>query len=300
MTSPSSSPSLSAQLPGTHPVRAQCRLGAWLRRHPGLALAAAWLLLVALAALFPQGLAQHDPLASDPLAMQLAASRAHWLGTDHLGRDVLARVIHGARHSLAISAGALSLAVSAGSLLGLLAGLARGRWLDELLSRCIEVIAAFPALLLALLLIAYTGSGSGNLALVLGIAFTPHFVRLVRAQTFVVMASGYVEQARSFGLHPFTLVWRHVLPHALAQVPVLATLYLGIAITATAALSFLGMGPRPPAPEWGLMLAEGRSYLYSGWWISVWPGLAISLTVLAISAIGRYWQARFDGNGERP
>ena len=300
MASPSPSPSLAPLPSSARSLRWLATATPWLRRHPGLLLAAVWLLLVALAALCPQWLAAHDPLSSDPLSMQLGASASHWLGTDHLGRDVLARVIHGARYSLAISVGALTLAVALGSVFGLLAGLSRGRLLDEFVSRCIDVIAAFPAVLLALLLIAYTGTGSANLALVLGIAFTPHFVRMVRAQTFVVMTSGYVEQARSFGLHPFTLVWRHVLPHALAQVPVLATLYLGIAITATAALSFLGMGPRPPAPEWGLMLAEGRSYLYSGWWISVWPGVAISLTVLSISAIGRYWQAQFDGQGHTP
>lgn len=264
------------------------------RRQPGLGLAGAWLLLVAIATLWPQALARYDPLASDPLLMQLGASPAHWLGTDQLGRDVLARVIHGAHHSLTISITALMLALVVGSMLGLLAGLARGRLLDECVSRLIDVVAAFPLVLLALVLIAYTGTGSGNLALVIGIVFIPHFVRVVRAQTFVVMTSGFVEQARCFGLSPWTLVWRHVLPHALAQVPVIATLNLGVAITATAALSFLGMGPAPPTPEWGQMLAEGRNYLHSAWWISVWPGVAISLTVISIGAIGRHWQARFD------
>ena len=271
-------------------------LFSWLRQHPGLLLAGVWLLLILIAVLWPQWLAQQDPLLSDPLSIQLGSSAAHWLGTDQLGRDVLARVIHGARHSLAISATALAIAVVLGSILGLLAGLSRGRLLDEAVSRFIDVVAAFPVVLLALVLITYTGTGSRNLALVLGIAFAPQLVRVVRAQTAVVMTSGFVEQARCFGLAPWTLVWRHVLPHALAQVPVLATLNLGIAITATAGLSFLGMGPQPPAPEWGLMLAEGRNYLYGAWWISVWPGLAITLTVISISAIGRYWQARFDGD----
>lgn len=272
---------------------------AWVRAHPGLALAAVWLLLVVIATLSPQALARHDPLAVDPLAMQLGARAEHWLGSDHLGRDVLARIIHGAQHSLSISIAALSFAVVVGSTLGLLAGLARGRLLDELVSRLIDVLAAFPLVLLALVLIAFTGTGSGNLAWVIGIVFTPHFVRVVRAQTFVVMTSGFVEQARTFGLSPWTLVRRHVLPHALAQVPVIATLNLGVAITATSALSFLGMGPPPPAPEWGQMLAEGRNYLHSAWWISVWPGLAISLTVISIAAFGRHWQARFD-RSDRP
>jgi peptide/nickel transport system permease protein len=271
------------------------RLWAWLRAHPGLLLAGVWLLLVAFATLWPQLLAQHDPLLSDPLAMQEPASAVHWLGTDHLGRDVLARVIYGARHSLSISVAALALAVGAGSVLGLLAGLSRGRLLDEVITRLIDVIAAFPLMLLALVLIAYTGTGSTNLALVVGIAFAPHFLRVVRAQTFVVLTSGFVEQARTFGLSRWTLIRRHVLPHAVAQVPVLATINLGVAITATAALGFLGMGPQAPAPEWGLMLSEGRNYLHGAWWISVWPGVAISLTVIAVSAIGRHWQAHFDG-----
>jgi peptide/nickel transport system permease protein len=271
------------------------RLWTWLRAHPGLLLAGVWLLLVAFATLWPQLLAQHDPLLSDPLAMQEPASAVHWLGTDHLGRDVLARVIYGARHSLSISVAALALAVGAGSVLGLLAGLSRGRLLDEVITRLIDVIAAFPLMLLALVLIAYTGTGSTNLALVVGIAFAPHFLRVVRAQTFVVLTSGFVEQARTFGLSRWTLIRRHVLPHAVAQVPVLATINLGVAITATAALGFLGMGPQAPAPEWGLMLSEGRNYLHGAWWISVWPGVAISLTVIAVSAIGRHWQAHFDG-----
>lgn len=267
----------------------------WARAHPGLLLAAAWLLLVAIATGWPQALARYDPLASDPMAMQQPAGAAHWLGTDHLGRDVLARVIHGAGRSLSISAAALAIAVGAGSALGLLAGLSRGRLLDEAVTRFIDVVAAFPLMLLALVLITYTGTGGTNLALVVGIAFAPHFVRVVRAQAFVVMTSGFVEQARTFGLSPWTLVRRHVLPHALAQVPVIATLNLGVAITAIAALGFLGMGPPAPAPEWGAMLSEGRNYLYGAWWISVWPGVAISLTVIAISALGRHWQAHFDG-----
>ncbi|MFT4197344.1 MAG: ABC transporter permease [Pseudoxanthomonas sp.] len=285
---------MNTAVPTFAPARGRRALG-WIGAHPGLVLAAAWLALVALATLWPQALTRQDPLLSDPLSMQLGSSAGHWLGTDQLGRDVLARVIHGARHSLAISIAALAIAVAAGSALGLLAGLSRGRLLDEAVTRFIDVVAAFPLVLLALVLIAYTGTGSRNLALVIGIAFAPHFVRLVRAQTFVVLTSGFVEQARTFGLPAWTLVWRHVLPHALAQVPALATLNLGVAITATAGLGFLGMGPRPPAPEWGLMLAEGRNYLYSGWWISVWPGVAISLTVISVSALGRYWQAHFDG-----
>ncbi|CAB3767417.1 peptide ABC transporter permease [Burkholderia sp. MSh2] len=273
--------------------RAPLDAAAWLRRHPGLALAALYLLLNAIAIVAPGWLTHHDPLAADPLAAQLGSSAEHWLGTDALGRDIFARVVYGARYSLSISAASIAIATLFGTALGLCAGLARG-WLDELVTRFLDVVSAFPDLLLALMLIAFTGPGAVNLVFALGIASVPRFARVVRAQTFVVAGSGYVEQARTLGLAPAVLVWRHVLPHAIAQVPVLATVGLGTAIIGTSGLSFLGMGPQPPAAEWGLMLAEGRNYLYHAWWIAVWPGLAITAAVVAVNALGGYWQARFE------
>ncbi|TPG58374.1 ABC transporter permease [Ewingella americana] len=260
----------------------------------GLLVSGIFLLLVLLAVLFPALLSPYDPLMADPVNAQLPPSAAHWLGTDQLGRDVLTRLIYGSRYSLLISIAAMALAVTVGSLLGLLAGLARGA-LDEFISRAVDVVSAFPDLLLALMLIAFTGPGTINLIFALGVASIPRFARVVRAQTFLVMSSGYVEQARTFGLTRRVLVWRHVLPHAIAHVPVLATLGLGTAIIGTAGLSFLGMGPQPPTAEWGLMLAEGRNYLRNAWWIGVWPGVAITLTVVAVNTVGRHWQARFEG-----
>lgn len=253
-----------------------------------------FLLLVALAVVAPHWLTHSDPLLADPINAQLAPSAQHWLGTDQLGRDLLTRVIYGSRYSLLISVAAMVLAVIFGTLLGLTAALARGV-LDELLSRAVDVISAFPDLLLALMLIAFTGPGTNNLIIALGVASVPRFARVVRAQTYSVMTSGYVEQARTFGLSRFTLIVRHILPHAIAQVPALATLGLGTAIIGTAGLSFLGMGPQPPTAEWGLMLAEGRNYLRNAWWIAVWPGVFITLTVIAVNTLGRYWQARFEG-----
>ncbi|MCU5774361.1 ABC transporter permease [Erwiniaceae bacterium BAC15a-03b] len=253
-----------------------------------------FLLLVALAVIVPGWLATDDPLLADPVNAQLPPSLSHWLGTDQLGRDLLTRIIYGSRYSLLISVAAISLAVVVGTLLGLFAALARGV-VDELLSRTVDVISAFPDLLLALMLIAFTGPGTSNLIIALGVASVPRFARVVRAQTFLVLSSGYVEQARTFGLRPLTLITRHVLPHAIAQVPALATLGLGTAIIGTAGLSFLGMGPQPPTAEWGLMLAEGRNYLRNAWWIAVWPGVFITLTVVAVNTLGRYWQARFEG-----
>lgn len=270
-----------------------------LQRLPVALPAAVWaailfLIVLAIAVIAPQWLAHSDPLLADPVNAQLPPSAQHWLGTDQLGRDLLTRVIYGSRYSLLISVAAMALAVVFGALLGLAAALARGV-VDELLSRAVDVISAFPDLLLALMLIAFTGPGTNNLIIALGVASVPRFARVVRAQTYSVMTSGYVEQARTFGLSRFTLITRHILPHAIAQVPALATLGLGTAIIGTAGLSFLGMGPQPPTAEWGLMLAEGRNYLRNAWWIAVWPGVFITLTVIAVNTLGRYWQARFEG-----
>ncbi|AIR85767.1 MULTISPECIES: ABC transporter permease [Pantoea] len=270
-----------------------------LQRLPATLPSAVWLallylVLLAIAVIAPGVLTHSDPLLADPVNAQLPPSATHWLGTDQLGRDLLTRVIYGSRYSLLISVAAMALAVVFGTLLGLLAALARGV-IDELLSRAVDVISAFPDLLLALMLIAFTGPGTNNLIIALGVASVPRFARVVRAQTYTVMTSGYVEQARTFGLSRFTLITRHILPHAIAQVPALATLGLGTAIIGTAGLSFLGMGPQPPTAEWGLMLAEGRNYLRNAWWIAVWPGVFITLTVIAVNTLGRYWQARFEG-----
>lgn len=274
-------------------TRAGLRAAGWVWRHPGLALAALYLILNVVAVFAPEWLTRYDPLAADPVSAQLGSSAEHWLGTDQLGRDIFARVVYGARYSLSISAAAIAVATLAGTLLGLVAGLARG-WLDELITRFLDVVSAFPDLLLALMLISFTGPGAVNLLFALGVASVPRFARVVRAQTFVVAESGYVEQAKTFGLPSWVLVWRHVLPHAIAQVPVLATIGLGTAIIGTSGLSFLGMGPQPPTAEWGLMLAEGRNYLYNAWWIAVWPGVAITLAVVAVNALGGYWQAHFE------
>ncbi|KAA8883742.1 ABC transporter permease [Nocardia colli] len=261
---------------------------------PGVVVAALMVLLVTIAVIAPAVLAGDDPLAADPLAAQLSPSAQHWFGTDHLGRDVFTRVVHGARYSLLIGVTAVAIAVVVGTALGLLSGLARGL-LDELITRFLDVVSAFPDLLLALVLISFTGPGTTNLIFALGIASIPRFARVVRAQTLVVQESGYVEQARTFGLTRATLVRRHVLPHAVAQVPILATIGLGTAILGAAGLSFLGMGPQPPEPEWGAMLAEGRNYLRNAWWIAVLPGVAVTATVIAVSSLGRHWQKHYDG-----
>lgn len=259
-----------------------------------LALPGAVLAVIAVAVVAPGLLTGTDPLAADPLHALEGPSTAHWFGTDHLGRDVFSRVVHGARHSLSIGVAATGLAAAVGVLLGLAAGLAP-KWLDEVLARSFDVLATFPELLLALLVIAITGPGTANVIFAIGIAQIPNLARVVRAQTFVVRRAGYVEQAVTFGLPGPVLVVRHVLPNVLGPVLVLATIVLAQSIIAASALSFLGMGPQPPAPEWGAMLSEARNYMRVAWWQALFPAAAVAVTVVSLTAAGRVLRYRFEG-----
>ncbi|SEU22097.1 ABC transporter permease [Nonomuraea wenchangensis] len=254
----------------------------------------AFLALLGVAVAAPGLLTAADPLAADPLAALAPPGGAHWLGTDHLGRDVLARVVHGARHSISIGVAATALAVTGGVLLGLAAGLSP-RWLEETLTRAFDVLSTLPELLLALLVVAIIGPGTGNVILAIAVAQIPNYARVIRAQTFVVRRSGYVEQAVTFGRPRAAIIAGHVLPNVLGPIPVLATIGLGTAIIAGSGLSFLGMGPQPPAAEWGAMLSEARNYLRVAWWEAVFPGLAITLTVVCLTVAGRRLQRRFEG-----
>ncbi|MEV6924415.1 ABC transporter permease [Dactylosporangium sp. NPDC051485] len=263
-------------------------------RVPATIVPLALLAVVVVAVVFPSLLTGADPLAANPLAALQGPSGAHWFGTDQLGRDVFTRVVYGARYSLSIGAAATALSVLAGGIIGLVAGLAP-RVVDELLSRALDVLSAFPEVLLALLFIAFTEPGTPSLILAIALAFAPRYGRIVRAQTLLVRRAGYVEQALTLGLSRARLAWRHILPNVLGPLPILATIGLGASIVNAAALSFLGMGPQPPSPEWGAMLAESRSYLRVAWWTAILPGLALTVTVVSLTAVGRRLQARFEG-----
>jgi peptide/nickel transport system permease protein len=277
-------------LSGNHPLR----LAGFTQLRPGLLLAGVFVGLLLLAAVFPQWLAPYDPLdASARLAFQ-APSNVHWLGTDENGRDVLSRLIYGVRSSLFMGLAATALGLAWGTLLGLIAGLGP-RWLDGALMRGIDVLLSFPDLLLALVIITFFGQGTANLILAVGIAGVPRYARLVRAQTLTVRNAGYVESAVTLGQSHLAVVLRHILPNAFKPVLILATIGIGGAITAGAALSFLGFGAPPPAPEWGGMLAIGRSFLANAPWLVAWPALIITLTVVSISAIGRELLRRSEG-----
>ncbi|CAO5147412.1 Dipeptide transport system permease protein DppC [Frankia sp. AiPs1] len=263
-----------------------------------LALAGALLALVLLAAVAPGLLAGQSPTATHPVGALHGPSGAHWFGTDQLGRDVYTRIVYGARTALLIGAGATALAVLGGAVLGLASGLA-GPLGDQILMRLADVLLALPPLLLALLVVAVLGGGAATVVVAVGVAFIPPYGRLVRAEALVVRRSTYVEAAVGLGLGRGRLIARHVLPNTLGPLLVVATVGFGGALISSSALSFLGLGPRPPRPEWGSMLSEGRDFLSVAWWVGVFPGAVLTVTVIAVNVVGRAVQLRLSGRAAR-
>jgi peptide/nickel transport system permease protein len=266
------------------------------RRRPsvGLVLSSAFVILLAIAVAAPSLFTHYDPLTGDFTQGLKPPSAVHLFGTDRLGRDVFARTVHGARYSLLIGLGGMAVGLSFGIVLGIVAG-QRNRFLDEAASRLFDVLSSFPGVLLAMLVVTFLGQGMFNIAIAVGIAGIPKFGRVVRAQTQLVRDADYVTQAPIYGLSGFQIFLWHVLPNVLVAIPVIATVYIGSTILAVSGLSFLGLGPQPPTPEWGVMLAESRDVLRVAWWPGVFPGLAITLTVIAFSVIGNSLQKKFEG-----
>ncbi|WP_417215941.1 ABC transporter permease [Arthrobacter sp.] len=258
------------------------------------AVAAAVAVFLLLAALVPGWLAPTDPLAIDPAAAFRAPSAGHWLGTDESGRDIYSRIVHGARPSLLIGAAATALGLGLALVLGLAAGLG-GRWLDAGVGRIVEVLLALPGLLLALVFIALAGPGVATTIVAVGLSTAPGYARIIRTQVRALRTSPMIEAARVLGHSPARILTRHLLPNALGPVLVLATLGIGQAVVWASALSFLGLGEAPPAPEWGAMLAAGRTYLGFAWWMTFFPGLAIVATAAASTVLGRALQRRAVG-----
>jgi peptide/nickel transport system permease protein len=254
---------------------------------------AAFIALLAVAALFPGVLAPGNPLQTDFGNTLGAPSWQHPLGTDHLGRDVFTRIVHGAQYSLFIGITSTVLGVSLGIVFGLIAGVAH-RLVNEAVSRFFDVIGAFPDLLFALVLITFTGPGTWNLIFAIGIASAPRYGRVIRAETLAIREADYVQQSRLNVASPVKRALKHILPNALGTVPVLATLGVGGAILGAAGLSFLGFGPQQPTPEWGSMLSDARNDLRTAWWAGVFPGAVITLTVVAVTVVGRYFQRHFE------
>jgi peptide/nickel transport system permease protein len=240
--------------------------------------------LILLAILAPL-VAPFDPAQQSWTAVRKPPSWAHWLGTDESGRDLLSRVIHGARASLLAGVVSVSIALTAGVPIGLLAGY-RGGWIDAIISRITDAMLACPNLILAIALAAFLGPSLTNAMIAIGITATPVFVRLTRGQVLSVKVEDYVEAARAVGNPAWRIAVRHILPNILPALLVQATLAIAAAIIAEASLSFLGLGQQPPAPSWGSMLNTAQRFLTNAPWMAVWPGLAIFLSVLSFNLLG--------------
>jgi len=271
------------------------RLKGLLRRmlvRRGAALGLGFLLLVALAAAFASVL-PFDPLSQSVAASLLPPSAENWFGTDELGRDILARVIYGARTSLLTAVGAVVIAALIGVPVGLAAGF-YGDWRDSLLMRCIDVLLALPNILFAMALIAVLGRSQGAALIAVGIAGIPGFARIARAQVMALRQLDFVTAVRGFGGSPGYIMFRTILPNALSPLVVQAIVLASIAILLEAALAFLGVGVPPPTPSWGEMLRTGKSYLYEAPTYAVLPGIVLTLTILSLDTIGRALTAILD------
>jgi dipeptide transport system permease protein len=248
-------------------------------------------LFLILLAIFAPLIAPHAPQTQFrdatlvPPFWQEGGSTAFLLGTDPVGRDILSRLIYGTRYSLFIGVIVTTIALVGGIALGVVAGYFRG-WIDTVIMRLMDIILAFPSLLLALVLVAVLGPGLTNAMIAIALVFQPHFVRLTRAAVMTEKNRDYVVAAKVAGAGPLRLMFSTILPNCMAPLIVQATLSFSNAILDAAALGFLGMGAQPPTPEWGTMLAEAREFILRAWWVVTLPGLAILVTVLAINLMG--------------
>lgn len=259
----------------------------WRRigRSSNLVVGAVVLVLVVVSAAFAPQIAPHDPVDQEFSDQLKTPSLAYPFGTDEFGRDIFSRVIYGARIALIIGFLADGIATLLGVLLGVTSGYFGGR-LDALVTRVIDVMLAFPYLLLAMIVVAILGPGLINAMVAIAIVYTPQFARVVRGVVLSVKEQEFVEAARALGAGPTRILSRCILPNIVSPIIVMATLTVGFMIVETAGLSFLGLGASPPTPEWGSMLATGRSFMLTAPWIATFPGLAILVTVVAFNLVG--------------
>jgi peptide/nickel transport system permease protein len=256
-----------------------------LRRQPLSIFSGLLVTILILTAIFGPLLAPYDPNAINMSQRFTSPSLEHPFGTDDFGRDILSRVMVGARVSLMVGIIAVGLSATVGSFLGLLAGYT-GRFTDEVIMRVMDILFAFPAILLAIAIMAALGRGVGNAMIAIGIVYIPIFARIVRGSVLSVREEEFVEAARATGSSNGRIMFRHIFPNVLSPLIVEITLSLSFAILAEAALSFFGLGTQPPDPSWGRMLSEGRAYFQQSAWLAIFPGLAIMLTVLGFNLLG--------------
>ncbi|WP_278261647.1 ABC transporter permease [Nocardia sp. AG03] len=272
----------------TKPRRSPAR---WPR--PTVVIAGLIAAVLVIAVIAPGVLASQSPIDVDLGQALSAPSTEHLLGTDQLGRDIFSRLVFGARYSILMGLSATALAVLAGTVIGLCAALA-GRRVDTVITRSIDIVMAFPGILLSLLVIAILGQGVGSIVAAIAVAESASYARLVRSQAVVVRNAEYVRASVALGRPPGYRILHHIVPNSLRPTFVLATLGVGSSIMIGSALSFLGLGPKDPTPEWGSMLAAGRELLSKSWWAAVPPGAAITLTVITVTVLGRALRQRWE------
>ena len=255
-------------------------------QKPGVVIAGLVLLVAVAAMFFPSFFATYDPLEGVAADKLLPPSSTYLFGTDHLGRDVYSRVVHGAFPSLASAGAAVLVGVIVGAVVGLLSGFIGGK-LDFVVMRFVDVLIAVPGVLLALIVVAGLGFGPWSVALGVGLGAAGSFTRIMRSQVVRIRNEEYVEAARTLGVRWPSIVFEHVLPNSAKPVIALAALELGTAILSVSALSFLGFGAQPPTPEWGALVSSGRDYVATAWWLSLIPGAVILVVVLAVNRLAR-------------
>jgi len=272
--------------PGPLVVRPQRANGLFRRliRSPLIIFWGGVLLVLVLLAIFAPVVAPYDPIKQSADLLQ-PPSRQYLFGTDELGRDILSRIIFGARISLTVGLIAVGIAGSIGTVIGLISGFIGGA-LDNVIMRIIDVLLAFPGIILAILIMATLGASLVNVVIAVGIGAIPLYARTVRGATLAVKENDYILAARALGANAKHIMFRHVLPNVIGPVIVLGTVGIAGTILAISGLSFLGLGAKPPSPEWGAMLSQARIYLRKAWWLTTFPGLAIMISVFAINLIG--------------
>lgn len=267
---------------------AVARFGRVLRKDRLALVGLTLIALVLLAAIFGQWIAPFPDQGAgvtDAPSRNLPPGGVHLLGTDQLGRDVLSRILFGARPAVTVAFGVVALAALIGIPLGAIAGY-RGGWLDNVLMRITEIFQAFPPLLLAMVMVAFLGPSLMNAGIALAVSWWPWYARLVRAEAAALRERPYVEAARSIGVPTWIILPRHVLRNCLTPILVQATVDIGTVVLAAGSLAFIGLGAQPPEPDWGLMVSEGRGLIFTSWWIATFPGLAIFVTVLGFNLLG--------------
>lgn len=254
-------------------------------RHRSLLVGSALLAIILCGVAFPSLFTNRSPVVMNIRERLQPPNPTYPFGTDQYGRDMLARVLYGGRTSLVMGVVPILIAAGAGAALGLVAGY-HGRWLDALLMRVMDVWIALPIILLALAIVTALGPGLVNIMIAIGVAWIPYYARMVRGVTLSLREHSFIEAARVLGLSEGRILMRHILPNTIAPLIVMSSMGIAGAILTGASLSFIGMGPQAPTPEWGLILADGRQFIRLAWWIGFFPGAAIALTVLGANLLG--------------